>query len=157
MKNLILKIWKDPVWSKIIAGFIALGLASIPIKVWWTSIISCLQTIIWPFIISHVLIIIIILLASIIVFQNILNFVKNNKKGLTWIKKRFEENDYSISPLFWFPLNGILETPAARSKYEILKKVSDSRIVKKWIDNKVIKERWGYKLRPYVNTHFSAV
>lgn len=144
MFKFIMKIWKDPVWSKIIAGFIGIGISSIPIVIWWNTIIIFFKKQLIPFVSDHILIITLCFLLIFIIVQNIVIFYKKHKKGLKWIKKCLLEEDSSISPLFWFPLNGVLKTSATRSDYKILKKISDSRLVKKWKDKNAITEQWGY-------------
>lgn len=113
--NLVKTLWKDPVWSKVIAAGIILIIGWL--FKWYIFVWEILQDLMSLFI-SHYQLVIIILLFLIIIYQFNKNKKQNeklssNKKkesGLEWLSK-LEENDFhKYFFLFWFPINHRVQT-----------------------------------------------
>ena len=113
--NLIKKLWKDPVWSKVIATGIILLIG------WlfnWYTIIWNGIVMFFDFVISFYQIALIILLIIIIVYQFYTNkknlgvLSRNKKKefGLEWFSKLDEINFQKYFFLLWFPINHRVQT-----------------------------------------------
>jgi len=113
MRNKILKIWKDPVWSKVIAAGI------IAITVWVSGIYSTLfdwflnvalhlwsNLLLYLFILSVV--IILLLFRKLIKTKKSLHPIKVS--GYKWFTTLSDDSFYKYLFLLWFPLHRSLQT-----------------------------------------------
>jgi len=139
---MIIKIWNDSVWSKVIASIIFSGLTF-----YYTNYKFNIIRYIIPFIIQYYreIIIIILITALVITIVKLCSKnKKNNKPNIKWFKKYINSADFAAAHfLIWFPLNGVMRSPAsslaARNNLEIL----HSRRIKPLIDNNIIAFNFG--------------
>jgi hypothetical protein len=142
------KIWKDPVWSKVISNGIWTIIVSMPLSLGWINrnhILMTIKKINWNFIKYLILNYwyLFIITTLILVIAKLLSIInKNNSNGLRWIKSvNHKELIEKYFMLFWFPLNNTLVAKIDADKSKMQHNISfmDTPIFKDLIDHQIIK------------------
>jgi hypothetical protein len=134
-ENILLKIWKDPVWSKVIAVAIVALAGAFPVSAYWNQIVSVFVDVMIPFILNNWQLETIVVLALVVLFL-LFAIVKINATKLEdrnsneeWFSCLDSTESGKCLFLMWFPLNGLLRSPALNLRNDVIVQIKNSKII----------------------------